>query len=590
MKFFKTILATILGLFIFCFLSIFIFVGIIASSTGKEKVTIKEKSVLKLTLDQNIVETAQNSPFQDLNLPAGFGSDLNKVGLLQILQNIDKAKTDDNIKGIYLELSNVNGGFATLQAIRDKLIDFKTSGKFIIAYGEAISEKAYYLASVADEIMLYPSGGLEFNGLGAEINFYLGTMEKLGVKPEIFKVGDFKSAVEPFLRKDMSEQSREQTTSFLNSMYDYYLKNISESLQIPVEKLELISDSMMIQHPEDALKYGLVHKLAYEDEVLDRIKALVDTSGDYKKINFISLKKYSQVTGESESKYGKDRVAVIIAEGNIESGKSDGGVIGSVTVAAQIRKARLDDKVKAIVLRVNSPGGSALASDVMWREVMLAKKVKPVIASMGDVAASGGYYMSMACDTIVAYPNTITGSIGVFGMSFDISTMLEEKLGITTDRINTGEFSDIGSITRPTTDAEKQMIQTGVEEVYDEFTSKAAQGRGMNVEDLKKVASGRVWSGIEAKERGLVDVLGGLDVAIDLAAKAAGMDSSYAVKYYPEKKDFMEEFLKELKGETEAYLKVSTYGEMTPYIEKLKSLEKIKGIQTRMPFDIKDIK
>lgn len=590
MKFFKTILATILGLFIFCFLSIFIFVGIIASSTSTEEVTIKEKSVLKLTLNQDIVETAQSSPFEDLNLPGGFGPNFNKVGLLQILQNIEKAKTDDNIKGIYLELSNVGGGFASIQAIRDKLIDFKTSGKFIIAYGEAISEKAYYLASVADEIMLYPSGGLEFNGLGAEINFYLGAMEKLGVKPEIFKVGDFKSAVEPFLRKDMSEPSRQQTTSFLNSLYDYYLQNISESLQIPVERLALISDSMLVRNPKDALKYGLVHKLAYEDEVLDRMKALIDTSSDYKKINFVSLKKYNQVTGETKSKYGKDRVAVIIAEGNIQSGKSDDGVIGSVTVAEQIRKARLDEKVKAIVLRVNSPGGSALASDVMWREIMLAKKVKPVIASMGDMAASGGYYMSMACDTIVAYPNTITGSIGVFGISFDISTMLEEKLGITTDRVNTGEFSDLGSITRPTTEAEKQMIQNSVEEVYDEFTSKAAEGRGMNVEDLKKVASGRVWSGIEAKERGLVDVLGGLDVAIDLAAKAAGMDSSYAVKYYPEKKDFLEEFLKELKGETEAYLNVSTYGELTPYIEKLKKLEKMRGIQTRMPFDIKDIK
>lgn len=586
LKFFRNLLAVIVGLFLFFGLGLLILVGI-ASSSEKE-VKVKANSVLKLRLNKNIVEMAAENPFDDINIPLPLGGDASKVGLIQILETIEKAKNNKNIKGIYLHLSQVGGGFASVQAIREKLQDFKSSGKFIVAYGEIMSEKAYYLASVADKKYLFPTGGMEFNGLSTELMFFKGTFEKLEIQPEIFKVGDFKSAVEPFILDKMSDYSRNQTESFLNSLYSYYIENISQSIGKSTQELMLISDSMYVRNAQDAVKHGLIDELAYEDEVLDDIKKRLALDED-KKINFISMKKLSKVKGDLKSSYKKDRVAVIIAEGDIESGQSSDGSMGSETIAAEIRKARLDDKVKAVVLRVNSPGGSALASDVMWREVMLTKKVKPIIASMSDVAASGGYFISMACDTIVAYPNTITGSIGVFGMWFDLSDFLKNKFGITTDRVKTGTFSDLGSVNRPITDYERDAIQQQVEETYDDFTKKAAEGRGMTQTELKKYASGRVWSGTEALEVGLVDVLGGMDIAINIAATKAGLDSNYVVKYYPEKKDFMEELLKELKGETDAYIVSKQFGEFKSYAKQLFELQKWQGIQTRLPFDAKKV-
>lgn len=588
LKFLRNLLAVIVGLFLFCFIGIFMIAGIAASAGGDKEVTIKENSVLRLKLNKQIVESAGENPLEELDLPVELSGIDNNLGLVQIIQNIEKAKNDDNIKGIYLALSNVGGGFATVQSIREKLIDFKKSGKFIIAYGEGLSEKAYYLASVADKKYLYPTGGLEFNGLSSERMFFKGTFEKLEIEPQIFKVGDFKSAVEPFLLDKMSDYSRQQTESFMNSLYNYYLSNVSKSINIPFDKLKTISDSMYVRNAKDAVKYGLIDELVYEDQVFDEISNRLEIEKD-EKINFVSFKKYNKIKPDFESTYKKDRVAVIIAEGEIRSGKSDDGIMGSVTIANEIRKARLDDKVKAIVLRVNSPGGSALASDVMWREVMLAKQEKPVIASMGDVAASGGYYISMACDTIVAYPNTITGSIGVFGMMFDLTNFLSNKLGITTDRVKVGEFSDLGSLNRPMSAIEKQIIQNGVEEIYDDFTQKAADGRGMTQEALKKVASGRVWSGSEGLEVGLVDVLGGLETAVDIAATNAGLDSNYIVKYYPEQKDPFQEMIKSLTGEADAYILDKQYGEMKIYAKQLKQLENLQGIQVLMPFDGKEI-
>ena len=587
LKFLRNLLAVLIGLTIFFGFGILILIGIGAASGDKE-VEVKENSVLKLKLNKQIVETASNSPFDELDIPMPLGGDAGKIGLLQIIQNIEKAKNDDNIKGIYLELTQVGGGFASVQAIREKLEDFKASGKFIIAYGEFMSEKAYYLASVADKKYLFPTGAMEFNGLSSERMFYKGTFEKLEIKPEIFKVGDFKSAVEPFILDKMSDYSRQQTESFLNSLQDYYFQNVSKSIGKSVEELALISDSMFVRNAQDAVKYGLIDELVYEDQVFDDIKKRLEIEGD-DKINFVGFGKYSKVKEDFESSFKKDKIAVIIAEGEIQSGNSEDGVMGSASVVRDIRKARLDDKVKAVVLRVNSPGGSALASDVMWREVMLTKKVKPIIASMSDVAASGGYFISMACDTIVAYPNTITGSIGVFGMWFDLTNFLKNKLGITTDRVKTGEFADLGSVNRPLTDYERAAIQQQVEETYDDFTKKAAQGRGMTQDELKKYASGRVWSGTEALEVGLVDVLGGLNEATEIAAKSAGLDSNYVVKYYPEKKDFFEELMKELSGETEAYFTDKQFGELKTYTKQFEELQRMKGIQAKMPFDGKSV-
>ena len=586
LKFLRNLLAVIVGLFIFSFLGTMILLGIAASS-GEQEVTVKDNSILKLHLNKEIVESTGENPFEDLDLPINISGTEAKLGLVQILENIEKAKNDDRIKGIYLDLSLVGGGFAIVQAVREKLEDFKESGKFVVAYSELMSEKAYYLASVADKKYLFPTGGMEFNGLSSERMFYKGTFEKLEIKPEIFKVGDFKSAVEPFILDKMSDYSRQQTSSFLNSLHDYYLSNVSKSINKSVEELKAISDSMLVRNAKDAVKYGLIDELVYEDQVFDDLRERIGLDKD-KKISFVSLKKYSKVSNSNGLGYGKDKVAVIIAEGEIRSGNNDDGIMGSATIVREIRKARLDDKVKAVVLRVNSPGGSALASDVMWREVMLTKKVKPIIASMSDVAASGGYFISMACDTIVAYPNTITGSIGVFGMWFDMTDFLSNKLGITTDRVTTGTFSDLGSVTRPLSDYERAAIQQQVEETYDDFTKKAAEGRGMTQDALKKVASGRVWSGEEGKEVGLVDVLGGLETAIDIAANSAGIED-YAVRYYPKPKNLMDQLLSDLKGETEAYLADQQYGEMKKYAKHLKELEGLKGIQAKIPFDAKEI-
>lgn len=558
-----------------------------AGLSSKEIVSVKENSVLKLTLDKPIIEREFDNPLADLNLPISSPS---RIGLIELKKAIKFAKSDEKIRGIYLNVSTIQAGIATIEEIRKSLIDFKKSGKFIYAYSEFYSEGGYYLSSVADSVFINPSGLMEFNGLKSEIMFFKGTLEKLDLKPEIFKVGSYKSAVEPLMFDKMSDASREQTTSFLFSIQNTLYKNISDSRKIPFTALNAISDSMLIRKPKDAVKYKLADNVLYYDQVEDRIKKKLGI-GSKEDIEFVGYKKYSSTTeneldSDDDKKESKNnKIAVIIAQGDIESGRGDEETIGSDKISEELRMARNDDDIKAIVLRINSPGGSSMASDVMWREVQLAAQEKPVIASMGDVAASGGYYIAMAADTIVAQPNTITGSIGVFGVLLDAQNFFKNKLGVTFDRVKTGKFSDIGTISRPLSEYERKVIQNEVEDIYQDFVEKAAEGRKMKFEDVDKVASGRVWTGEQAKENGLVDVLGDFDDAIRLAAKAARLGENYEIVYLPKQKDFFERILHDIETSVSAIFQQSsaTFAVEKTYHDMVK---KYNGIQARLPFDL----
>jgi protease-4 len=485
------------------------------------------------------------------------------------------------LQGIYLQPQFVSAGFATLQEIREVLIDFKTSGKWIYAYGEFFTEADYYLASVADDITINPQGVLEFNGLSAELTFIKGTLDKLGIVPEIFRVGEFKSAVETFTRQDMSPENRAQVSSYVNSIYNFYLDNVAKSRGIEISTLKNVSDSMLVRTASDALEYKLVSRLAYEDEIFTELKVKLDID-EKKKLDLVNLSKYRKSYNLKNT--SRNRVSVIVANGNIVSGEGDNNNIGSDKFAAEIRKARMDDKVKAVVIRINSPGGSAIASDVIWREIELTKKEKPIIASMSDYAASGGYYLAMGCDTIVAQPTTITGSIGIFSMLFNAKEFLNSKLGITTDVVRTGHFSDIFTVTRSLSDFERQIIQQGVDERYEVFVGKAAEGRQMGVNEIKTVASGRVWSGLEAKDNNLIDVLGGLDDAIEIAVKKAGIEDDYKVNYLPRQKTFLEQLMSDFGSGAQTAILKYQLGEFFPYVMQIKQLEELNGIQARLPY------
>ncbi len=591
MIFLRNVLATLVGLIVFFGLIFFIFAGIIAAASQDTEVEVKENSVLHLKLNKPIVERDPDDPFSNLPFP---GMDNSVLGLLEVRNTIKAAKEDENIQGIYLDASIAPGGFASLEEIRNDLIDFKESGKFIISYSDYLTERAYYVASVADELYIHPDwGSVEFNGFMIETVFIKETLDKIGVEPEIFKVGDFKSAVEPFTRTSMSDSSRAQTKSFLNSLYDTYLDRIATSTSISQNQLRNLADSMKIREPQDAVDAQLVTGLRYPDEVRDLLREKLgieesaeEEDDDDDDINFISVEKYNTALKAESPDYSRNRVAVIVASGSIVDGEGDANSIGGDKFAKEIRKAREDDNVKAIVIRINSGGGSALASDKMWREVLLAKQEKPVIASMSDVAASGGYYMAMGCDTIVAHPNTVTGSIGIFSVFFNVEEMVD-KIGVDTEIVQTSEFADIFSPTKPMSEAERRILQANIEQGYETFTSKAAEGRNMSVEQLKKVASGRVWSGTEALERDLVDVLGGLDQAIAIAVEKAGLEEDdYRVKYYPEQKDVFQQIMEELGQEVSTQLLKRELGDAFPYVQQIRQLRNLQGIQARMPFEM----
>ncbi len=584
-QFFKFVFASIVAIIISVVILVFIIIGIIASSDDKT-VEVTPNSVLKIELNYPIAERTPENPLSSLSF---LGIDGDKsVGLNDILANIKKAKTDENIKGIFLEESDITPGQATSEEIRNALIDFKKSGKFVIAYAEVYTQGFYYIASVADKVYINPKGIFIFHGFSSEITFLKGAMDKLGIEAQIIKVGTYKSAVEPYFLTKMSDANRLQVTSYMGSMYDHFLINIGQSRNISKDSLFNIADNLKIRFPEDALKYKLVDGLKYKDEVLTELKKRTGGNSEKDDLNTVELRDYtkSEPAKDDKKNDSKNHIAIIYASGEIAGGDGDDNSIGSERISKALRQVRLDDKVKAVVLRVNSPGGSSLASDVIWREVMLTKKVKPIIVSMGDLAASGGYYISCAADSIIAEPNTITGSIGIFAVLPNMQKFFNDKLGITFDGVKTGKYADLGNVSRPLSPEEKAILQNQVNHGYDDFTKAVATGRHKTQKYIDSIGQGRVWTGEQAIKIGLVDRLGNISDAVQSAAKMAKI-KNYQLVSYPAQKSFLNKFGSGLSAEVKTHMLKSELGENYIYYQQIKSVtQMMRTPQARMPFNV----
>ena len=547
-QFVKYSLATVVGLFLFAIVSLLLLAGVGAAMGSSDEVyDLKENSVLKLDLNRPIVEnaTTEDNPFAALT-DLYFAPPEN-LGLIQVLSALERAKVDPKIKGIYLDASFPIAGYAQLSEIRDAIQKFQKSGKFVYAYANSYTEKGYYISSVADKTYLNPNGLLDFNGISVQYTFYKKALDKLEIEPLVFRVGTYKSAVEPFIREDMSEENKAQTSSFLQSINTYIFDKIARSKNIPVRKLDQIADSLQAFEPSNAEKLGMV-KQGYWDEFEALMKK---ASGEKEKVIYVSINNYLKAKNPIDEVEGKDRIAVLVAEGEISGTRASEGNIGSDDFVKELKKLRESKSVKAIVLRIDSPGGSSLASDIMWREIELTKKVKPIISSMSNYAASGGYYMAMGTDVIVAQPTTITGSIGIFAAWFNVDNFLKNTLGITQDHVNTHANSNFMNSAGALTDFQKSVVQNSVNKGYLSFTTKAAAGRKMTLQRLQSLAGGRVWTGAQAKQIGLVDELGGLDKAIEIAAaKVKLKPGTYKVSVYPKAKSFVEELLNSATSET----------------------------------------
>jgi len=584
--FFKYVFATMIGIVISAALIFIVCIALVfaaLSSIDKDKVVdVSANSVLYLNLDQAIKERTPNKRFE--NLPV-IGSGGNKsIGFYDLILALKKAKTDDNIKCIYLNVSSPDAGKATLKEIRDALVDFKTSKKKILAYSEVYTQEAYYLAAVADKVYLNPQGALEFKGFSSQLTFFKGAMEKIGVEAQIIRVGNYKSAVEPFINEKMSDYNRKQVTAYVGGLYNTFLEDIAAARKIPKDSLFQYANTYKIQLPKDALTYKMVDGLKYKDEVLDELKSW---SGKEKKENLstVTINDYAASLNPENNK-SSNRIAVIFANGDITGGEGSDESIGSERISRAIRKARMDDKIKAIVLRVNSGGGSALASDVIWREIVLSKKKKPVIASFGDVAASGGYYIGCAADSIFVQPNTITGSIGVFGIIPNFQNLLTNKLGITFDGVKTGQYADIMSVNRPLTAGERLIIQTDVNHVYDSFITRVAEGRKKSKAYIDSIGGGHVWIGTDAVRIGLADKLGNFNDALAAAGKMAKL-KDYKIVEYPQKIDPLRSFLDDSTDNIRLYYAKKEFGENFLLYQQMKKAITNAGIQARMPFEIK---
>lgn len=577
-QFLKFTFASILGVFLAFAIFFLIMISVIgAISSTEEQYKLKENSLLKISLEGIIVEQSVDNPF-DFAIPGmPVQPNIHKQGLDDILSAIKKAKTNDMIKGIYIESGTINAGFASVEEIRDALEDFKKSGKYIISYGDNYDKKEYFVASIADKVFINPSGLMNIGGLVSTPVFFTETLEKLGVKAEIFKVGTFKSAVEPYFLKKMSDESRLQTTEYINGIWNHLLQKISASRNISVEELNIISDNnTLFEATEKFLTYKLVDSLLYKSEVNEYLADLHKIE-KVKDLNFVSVSDMITVPDNNE-KYDQDKIAVLYAEGQIYDNGNEG--IVTKNILEEIEKIKEDDKIKAVVLRVNSPGGSAYASEQIWKALDDLKKSRPIVVSMGDLAASGGYYISCNANKIITTPNTLTGSIGIFGTFFIIDEMTR-KLGLNFDVVKTNKMSDLGNITRPMNDMEKAKIQTYINNGYELFVKRCAEGRKMKPEELKKIAEGRVWTGAKAVELGLADELGGLDHAIKVAAKLAKSDN-YRMVYYPEKKDFMTVLMEELSGDVSMRIALKVLGNEYAPMLKLKSGNIQSGVLAKM--------
>jgi protease-4 len=584
-QFFKFVLATMVGVFIISVILLFVIIGFIVVASSDKTVDVDPNSVLQISLNYPITERTPNNPLSALSF---LGIDADKsIGLNDILANIKKAKTDTNIKGIFLDESFMTSGEATIEEIRNALIDFKKSGKFVIAYSEIYTQGFYYLASVADKVYINPKGVFLFHGFSSEITFYKGALDKLGIEAQVIKVGTYKSAVEPYFLTKMSDANRLQVNSYLGSLYDHFLTEISISRHINKDSLFNYANELKIRFPEDALKYKLVDGLKYKDEILDELKDLTgtDAKDDLKSVELVDYTK-SEPKKQADKKESKNRIAVVYASGEITGGDGDDNSIGSERISKALREARLNDNVKAVVFRVNSPGGNSLASDVIWREVMLTKKVKPIIVSMGDLAASGGYYISCAADSIIAEPNTITGSIGIFAILPNMQKFFNDKLGITFDGVKTGKYADLGDVSRPLTREEKAILQSEVNRGYDDFTKAVAAGRHRTQAYINSIGQGRVWTGAQAVKIGLVDRLGNINDAIKSAAKEAKI-KNYKLIAYPEQKSIFTKFGQGFSAEIKTNFVKSELGDNFKYYEQIKSVTQImRTPQARLPYDI----
>jgi len=582
MSFIKRVLSTVTGIFVFliiCFFGILL-LGVLFSSESDDLVKVRSNSVLELKLDFPINDYAGKTKFVEYP----FLNEDKKNGLFNIIDAINYAETDDKIKGISIDNNFINAGISQTKALRGALDKFKASGKFVVAYGDIYSQKDYYLSSVADTIYLNPVGMMEFKGLYTERLYFKDFQEKSGFKMEVVRLGKYKSAVEPFLASEMSDNNREQISVYLNSLWNEMKLDISKSRSIPVDRLNRIADSLLARNPNLAKSSNLIDKIAYHDEYLNGMKYALGIDSE-KDLNLIEVADYSEyASNKIKANYNKNKIAVIFAEGDIMYADGEKGIVGHGAINRSLQKARKDDKIKAIVLRVNSPGGSALASELIWREIELTKKVKPVIVSMGDLAASGGYYIASNAHKIIAEPTTITGSIGVFGM-LPNGKNLADNMGINAEQVVTNKNAVTYSFFEPLNTEQRRFIKEGILDIYDLFSKRVAEGRNLTREQVETIAQGRVWTGADAVKNGLVDELGGLDLALKYAAEAADIQD-YKIKEFPVFEKNLDKMLEDLglAKAKETILAEELGEENYKLLKEVKRLSQKKGAQLSFPF------
>jgi len=576
-SFFSSFFAALLALFVFSIVGLMLLIGSAAAFSSDEPTAIPSNAVLVIDLNDNFTEKEVSDPFTEFMNP-GSGkvpSLSNVIGLIQ------HAKKDSNIKGIYIKCQQNSNGYASSEEIRKALVDFKKSNKFIFAYGETISQKGYWVGNVANQIYTHPQGGLEFSGFSLETVFLKGMLDKLDVEMQVFYAGKFKSATEPFRYTKMSDANKQQTGVWLNGLYDHFISSVSSARQIAPEKLKAMANEAKIQSAQDALSNGLVDGLIYDDQLKKMISKKLNGLKE-NDIPFVSIKEYAKSSPLRGTGAGK--IAVVYADGDIVMGKGIKGSIASDDFRMLLQKIRADESIDALVLRVNSPGGSALASDIIWRELELIKGKIPVIVSMGDVAASGGYYIACGADSIYADANTITGSIGVFTVIPNISGFMNNKLGISFDGVKTAPYADAPSSTRPLNTMEQKMLQSGVDSIYHTFKTRVSKGRKKSMDYVDSIAQGRVWLGSDAINVGLVDRIGTLNDALASAAKMAKL-KGYSIKQYPESKSFIEDLIEDYKD----YVKVKSIeseigASQWQIFQNLKTVQQMVGVpQARMP-------
>ena len=575
--FFKSFFASLLALVVFSLIGLFLIIGIAASFSKEEPKVVATNSVLVLDLSNEYLEQVQDDPISEiLNKKNGKSPSLS-----ELVHLINYAKKDDAIKGIYIKCQQNPNGYAASEEIRKALIDFRTSKKFVIAYAETITQKAYMIANAADEIYTHPQGGIEWNGFNYETVFLKGLLDKLEIQPQVFYAGKFKSATEPFRYTQMSEANKLQTSVWLGGLYDQFIANTATERYLNADSLKYWANQGSIQSAYDASKFHLVDALMYDDQVKKVISKKL-RQNNQKEIAFVSMGEYASTVAIRGT--GSGKIAVVFANGDVVMGKNQQGAIASDDFRSLLQKLRKDESIKAVVFRVNSPGGSALASDIIWREIDLLKKEKPVVVSMGDLAASGGYYIACGADSIFANAGTITGSIGVFSVIPNVKGLMNNKLGISFDGVKTGQYADMPSTTRPLNATEQRFMQASVDSIYHTFTSRVAVGRKKSIEYIDSIAQGRVWIGADAIKIGLVDRIGTLDDAIASAAKMAKL-KGYGIKSYPESKSFIESFMEEYKETAKVKaIKEEIGASQFELFKELKSIRQMMGApQTRLP-------